>query len=449
MKINILSILVSIFVASLTFTSCLKSDGVSSFETDPTIKSFSFDSIRIDSIKSAVGKDYPFSIDQIGTGDTALIYNTDSLPVNSKISKVKINLTTAGGITYQKNGKDTIWNTTDTLDFTRPVCFTIHAYNSNGTTIKKIYKISINVHKQDPDSLNWGINPYYTGTGIIGKQKSLILNNKIYVFNDDGSAQIKVTSSAMNDGKSWSNLQAIAGINGKADYSSVTSFNNSLYLVSEGNVYSSTNGISWSLVSSLSDKVKTLLVSFDGRLTGIKGVGSETRFCVTTNGQTWENGEVVPAEFPKSNISATSYPLKTNANIHRAILVGDNSALGSADTIATPWSSFDGKDWAALKTDAGYCPKTNNISIIYYNNQFYTFGGSGQNGFKTFYESKDARVWTKVKEKVCFPVSFTGRGDYSYVVDNNNFIWVIWSKTAQTNDEIWKGRINSLGFVTQ
>lgn len=449
MKIHFLSIIVSFFIASLAFTSCLKSDNAIDYVTDPTIKSFSFDSIQIDSTHTALGKDYLFSIDQIGQGDTAFIFNKDSLPVNTKLSKVKVNITTSGQTTYIKHEKDTLLYAKDTLDFTQPICFKIHAVNSDGTVITKIYKISINVHKMDPDSLNWGTNPFYTGTGIIGKQKSLIFNDKVFVFTDDGSTQIKVTSSAISNGKSWTSLQAINGISGKADYSSVASFNNKLYIVADGNVYESVNGTDWAINNGLSDHVKTLLTSFDGRLAGIKTAGSDTKFCVTTDGQSWETGETVPVGFPTTNISATSYSLRTNASIHRAILMGDNTSLGINDTIAVPWSTFDGKEWVDLSTSTDYCPKTSNISIIHYNNKFYAFGGSENTGFNTFYVSEEGRIWKKVEEKVCFPTSFTGRGEYSYVIDSSNYIWIIWSKTSQKNDEIWKGRINSLGFITQ
>lgn len=450
MKIPFLSIIASIFLISLVFTSCLNSDNSAvNYETDPTIKSFSFDSIKIDATHTAIGKKYPFSINQIGDGSTALIFNADSLPVNTNLSKVKINLSTAGGVTYLKNGKDTIYTSTDSINFTSPVTFTIYANNSDGEIIKKIYKISFNVHKQDPDSLNWGKQAFYTGTGLTGKQKSLIFNDKVFVFTDDGSGQVKVTSSAVSDGKNWSFLQTISGIIDKADYSSVTLFKNSLYIVAGGNVYVSTDGTTWTKSNGLSENVKTLLTSFNGILTGIKTVGSDSKFCVTSDGLTWVTGQTVPADFPTTNYSATSYTLRTNANIHRTILIGDNPSLGVNDTIAVPWSTFDGKEWVDLSASTGYCPKTSNMSIIYYNSKFYAFGGKGENGFKTFYASEDARVWKKVEEKVYFPASFTGRGDYSYVIDNNNFIWLIWSKTAQKNDEIWKGRINSLGFIAQ
>ncbi len=448
MKKKFLSIIASIFATSFAFTSCLNSSDAVDYETSPIIQSFSFDSIKVVNAPSAIGKNYPFSIDQIGKGDTALIYNVDSLPVNADLSKVKVNILTAGTATYNKNGKDTIWTSTDSLNFAKPISFTINAYNSDGSIYKKIYKISINVHKLDPDSLNWGKEAFYTGTGITGKQKSLVFNEKVFTFTDDNSGQVKVTFSTLTDGKSWAGLQAISGISEKADYSSVTAYNGSLYIVAEGNVYTSTDGISWTKNNGLSGNVKTLLTSFGGLLTGIETVGTDTKFCFTKDGQSWEVGESVPAEFPTTNISATSYTLKTNPNIQRAILMGDNASLGTKDTIAVPWSTFDGKSWVDLSTDVDYCPKSSNISILYYNNKFYAFGGKGETGFKAFYVSEEGRIWKKIEKKAIFPSSFSGRGDYSTIVDNNNFIWVIWSKTSQNNDEIWKGRINSLGFIS-
>ncbi len=450
MRIPFFSIIVCLFVTSLVFTSCLSSDNaVDNYEIDPSIKSFSFDSIKVASTHSVLGKKYPFAIDQIGDGTTALIYNADSLPVNTKLTKVKINLKTDGAVTYLKNNKDTVYTATDSIDFTNPVTFTILAYNSDGNIVKKIYKISFNVHKVDPDSLNWGAQPFYTGTQITGKQKSIILNNTIFTFSDDGSAQVKMTSTATNNGKSWTALQTLNGIPDKADYSSVTVFSNNIYIIANGNVYISSNGIDWTKNSGLSNSVVSLLTSFNGKLAGIKTVGTDKTFCVTTDGNSWETGNVVPANFPTANYSATSYALKTNSSIYRAILMGDNSSLGTADTIAVPWSTFDGKEWADLSASTGYCPKTSNISVTYYNNKFYAFGGVGSNGFKAFYSSEDGRIWNKVASEVCFPIKFNGRGDYSYAVDSNNFIWLIWSKTALNNDEVWKGRINSLGFVTQ
>lgn len=56
-------------------------------------------------------------------------------------------------------------------------------------------------------------------------------------------------------------------------------------------------------------------------------------------------------------------------------------------------------------------------------------------------------TWKPVSRYVFFPTEFTdlynqADGNYSYVVDKNNFLWIIWSRSG----EVWRGRINKLGF---
>lgn len=459
MKTKFLSIIIGLFATSLAMTSCLSTTDPVSYEVDGTLKAFSFDSIRVDKTHFAVGRKHPFSIQQNGENATSLIYNTNPLPVNADLKKVKVNIATSGLVTYIKNGKDTIWNSTDTLDFTAPVNFTVLAYNSDGTIVKRVYKVSFSKHTQDPDSLNWGTNPYGVNTGVVGKHKSIIYNNNVYTFQDDNSAQVKVSSSDVSDGATWTALSPITGIEGKADYTSVTVFKNKLYILSSGFAYASTDGINWSKQDLLGGDIKNLLVSFDGKLSATKTVSGILKFCVTSDGTTWKLGKDVPRDFPTSNVSATSYSLKTNSNIKTAILVGDRENLlpGETDLIAVPWSTFDGLEWANLPyipkdpTATDYsCPKTKNISIIYYNNKLYTFGGQGATSLDSFYSSEEGIVWKKVTEKVCFPNVFKGRDNYSFVLDSNNFIWMIWSKTGTSGaDNVWKGRINSMNTQIQ
>lgn len=375
------------------------------------------------------------------------------------MKKVKVNITTGGFVTYMKNGKDTIWNSVDSIDFTSPVNFTVLAYNSDGTIVKRVYKISFKKHSQDPDSLNWGTRPYAINTGVVGKHKSVIYKNNVYTFQDDNSAQVKVTSSAEDDGATWTALAPVTGITDKADYSSVTVFNDKLYILSSGFAYTSTDGVNWVKQDLLGGDIKNLLVSFDGKLAATKIVSGVLKFCVTKDGAIWEIGKNVPREFPTANVSATSYALKTNSGIKAAILVGDRENLLSNETdlVAVPWSTFDGLNWADLAyvkkdpTALDYsCPKTKNISIIYYNNKFYTFGGQGTTSFDSFYSSEEGIVWRKVTEKVCFPSVFKGRENYSFVVDGNNFIWMIWSNAGTLGtDNVWKGRLNSMNTLVQ
>lgn len=82
-----------------------------------------------------------------------------------------------------------------------------------------IYKAEINVHKQVPDSLQWS----HRGSSFdntIQAQKAVTLGDYIYVFaqQDNGAA---VTSTHINDGKTWTPLQALPENMQNADYSSV------------------------------------------------------------------------------------------------------------------------------------------------------------------------------------------------------------------------------------
>ena len=94
--------------------------------------------------------------------------------------------------------------------------------------------------------------------------------------------------------------------------------------------------------------------------------------------------------------------------------------------------------------------------MIHYNNKLYAFGGDAQHkgsidAFSKFYVSEDNGIsWTAIKKKIMFPKDFNSlynqaEGNYSCIVDNQNFIWIMWSHS----NEVWRGRINKLGFDKQ
>ena len=65
-----------------------------------------------------------------------------------------------------------------------------------------------------------------------------------------------------------------------------------------------------------------------------------------------------------------------------------------------------------------------------------------------FYTSIDNGItWEKITELAMFPEEFTqlyekAKGNYSWAIDQNHFLWIMWSETG----EVWRGRINKLGF---
>ena len=362
------------------------------------------------------GTKYPFAIDQ----GTRHIYNVDSLPVGTDISKVVVSIKSDGiGIFIVAEDKDSLWNDTDSLNFEKPVQFKVMAMSG---VYGPIYKAEINVHKQVPDSLQWS----HRGSSFdntIQAQKAVTLGDYIYVFaqQDNGAA---VTSTHINDGKTWTPLQALPENMQNADYSSVMAWGNQLYILADNDLYCS--------------------------------IDTNNHFMESTDALVWDTNGEVPANFPKNQLSYTAYPLVTNKFIDRMVLMGENPI--ATDTTSTVWTRLTTEDsWADYPTaayDSFYCPKLANIAMIHYNDQLYAFGGPGKSfgkdipAFSRFYGSTDQGVtWKPVSRYVFFPTEFTdlynqADGNYSYVVDKNNFLWIIWSRSG----EVWRGRINKLGF---
>lgn len=468
MKIKFLS-LISIFICvSSVMTSCLKDDDDSAASSvDATIYSFSINDIKTtiyrdnDTISFTVdGADYPFSIDQ----KSGLIFNSDSLPVHTDISRVSLNITTAGGpVFYQKNGKDTVWSAADSLDFSnsspeKPVIFTVYAPSMQSTTRK--YKVWINVHRQYPDSLEWNRvrGADFPGSSITGKQKAVVLDGTLYVFAQTGSG-VQVTSSPVRDGVNWKPFATLSGIPGAIDYASAIGFDHKLFITAGGKAYTSADGSNWSQLES--PEIRTFITSFsnnpststrlypqDKRLIGISG----DRFIQTSDGINWTFTGTVPGNFPAGNFAATPpYVSDFNPDLERAAVIG---TVANIDTAAVTWTILSSErnyiQLSPSENSKNNCPRLEEISLIHYDGLLYAFGGKGSHdtsikAFQSFYASTDnGLTWNKVTRNLSFPETFLGREEsFSYVVDDDHFIWIMWSRTG----EVWKGRINRLGFI--
>ena len=450
MKLKVLNIIFSLFLAVCTITSCMDLSGEEyEYSSNASITGFAI----TDSIVTVIGTDtttvlgvyYPFIINQ----NEGRIYNADSLPVNTDISKVVVNITADTYYIYVVAAQDSLWESTDTLDFRRPIEFKVLAETG---VFGRTYKAQINVHQQDPDSLVWRKMTSEFASNIQA-QKAVCTNSHIYIFAEQES-QIAMTSSKTSDGKNWTQLATI-NIPVKADYTSVMTWNNTLYILADNQLYTSVNGLDWTKVDTEQTFSKLLANSENNNK--LIGIDTENHYISSKDGIVWEQYDLLPVEFPIGNYTFANYPLGTNPNIDRIVLLGKNEA--STDTTTIVWSQLGSEnEWTPLTYDNNNhgCPKLENATIIRYNNKLYTFGGSGEyNGnvspFNNFFESRDNGIsWRTVTKKVMFPKEFThlyneANGNYSCVIDNKQYIWIIWSQTG----EVWRGRINKMGFKKQ
>lgn len=452
---KILHAIIGVITASFLFSSCLDNDDTTTeYTSDALISSFSINDIETSVasktadgedttlIVTTTGSDYVFTVNQ----NENRIYNSDSLPVGTDISKVTLSLSVIGyAVTYEKNQRDTLWTSNDSIDFTSPVNFKVYAYD--GTT--RSYQAQINVHRQDPDALQWtkmeGSN---FAVGAMYRQKAIAYNNRIYVF-AEGANQAEVTYTEQTDGQNWTALQELAGIEGTADYSSVTVFNGSLYILAQNKLYVSSDGTNWAEAGA--DRTFTrLFAASSTQLYGISG----GNIVASDDASAWTEIGEVTASFPTKNLSFTISTLATNSTIERMTVVGVRDA--ESDTTAVVWSKLSTENrWMPLSQQADNfygCPKLKELAVIHYDGKLYAFGGekdfvsdSPTEAFGVLYQSVDhGLTWKPATGKVMLDEAFAGRSDYfSYVVDNDQFIWILWSGSG----EVWRGKINRLGFA--
>lgn len=444
MRIKFLSVILSFLIVSVAVSSCLDSDENYEFSSDATIHAFALDTVY--------GKNYQFSIDQINR----LIFNEDSLAVGADTIIDRILIKTMDVTGWITSGiEDTLFSIKDSVNLTAAMNndtgmkFKVHA--ADGITVRE-YTLKINVHKQDPDSLVWkpmAEESAVFSTAVNAKaQRSVLLNSDLLVFTANTTAY---KTSTVPYQYNWSPI-SVKNLPSDAKLTSVINFQEKLYMTTQtGDVYSSPDGAAWEKVNGLSNQVVALVACFakndiDNQPPTLAGIQKDSDnnnyFCITTDGLTWERTEAVPAGFPTENIYYTA--LTTDNGVDEVVVTGMPQA---SDEKTTQWFSMNGKSWADLSTGSTpttVCPGMTNPSIMYYGDMFYSFGGK----LDAIYSSIAGIAWYKTKKKFLLPADFKDKGSYSMTVDKNNYIWIVFGGNG-TKNEVWRGRLNRLGFAKQ
>lgn len=486
MKIKFLPLIAVLFAATSIMTSCLDNDVEQiTYTSETSITGFSLGTLNIDRIgKDKNGLDspyvdtldcsnYPFTIDQINR----TITNKDSLPVGTHIDKVITSITyDAGMLGYTPKGSDhdTIWTSTDSIDFTDPVEFKVYAYSG---VEGKPYKVTINVHKQEPDTISWKkFDTQLFKAGSLSEQKAVYANGKVYVFGKNGNGTHIEYSDVANDNPSpW--VPATDKIPSNIDTYSATAWAGNIYFLAGTNskqLYKldvTTDNNEISPVGLNTDTFEKLIGGNDvkNELYAVK----ENKSC-KFNGTTWEE----TGANPFSNLQG-NYPIFTNtiqasynSKITTTIALCNSSKAANDTVLVFSYMSNEANkgEWVSRAQNLPL-PNLENVTMIYYDGKLYAFGGGyGEiKPFSQFYCSTDNGLcWRPVTECMAFPaevpdpenpnreyINFpdlydTHHGNYSCAVTpklenetyRGNFIWIVWE-----DGSICRGRINRLGFT--
>lgn len=398
-----------------------------------------------------------FTIDQVN----GQIFNKDSMPFGTVIDrKIVCNITyelnPSAVEVYQEALKDSTfgWNGTDSLDFSDFVRFIVYSYDGKAS---KTYVVRLNVHRQNPDSMAWTLySEHLAGSGV-QEQKVIVFgdNYRMYVRNADGYS---VYTSPRTGVPEWTGMR-MESLTDRIFYlSQMTAHEGRLYLpASDGSLYHSSDGILWEVWSGAPQVVALLgaleagvQIKRPAALAAVVREGDAWHFAALT-GTEWTKGAAVSERFPTAGFGVVSYEQMYYP--HLTIVAGKDRE-GRLSNAA--WSTMDGLAWTCL-TDAetSYFEPREGVMLTQYDDKLCLIGGidASNKALKDIYWSKDKGVsWTPTDSLKILPEDYRARGYASALTDDDRFLLLFGGKEsndANALEEIWRGRINRLGFAEE
>ncbi len=302
-----------------------------------------FSLAKDDSILRALDSVY-FSIDLID----AKIYNADSLPKGTDITKFIVNVTAPAASAIELSfksrftGNDTTVNITenpgDSINFAAgPVKMTVTSYN--GQT-KRDYDISVRVHTMDADTLYWDRLQQVSFPKAASAQKTVMYGSGPHTLlaGTDGKHYLCTTDSP-EAYDAWHT--AVSSLPSGADISTFSATDNALYIATaDGALYSAADGLTWTPTGA---RMHCLYGGYGSTLLGARRDSDGWKHV------TWPatTERAVPADCPVSGTSQLIIYQTKWSTSDLAIMVGgkDSSGRYSGET----WA-YDGSRWDRISS---------------------------------------------------------------------------------------------------
>lgn len=374
--------------AGLSLSSCLSSDDDTNIEYthDTAITAFSLGTMNryylgktSDGTKDSTyattiaGSNYKFYIDQA----TGKIYNADSLPVGTKISAALASITAKQSspllwVLKGKDNKDSLayYSSSDSVDFSKPK--EIRVYN-NDYSAYRTYTITVNVHKEGPDSFVWHSLAAQNGDlAALAGMKAVSAGNCVYVFGKSNGVT-KIFKTGLNGGAFGNPLTPNVAL-GEDAYKSAIAKNGKLYILNNGAVLKSDDAVNWESVTT------------DASLLQLIGASSNYLYAYTAagiavskdNGASWTPDAMDDkgADFlPTENLSLVVKPVRSVKGAENLLLLGNRKVRENEekDMVATIWTrtvdageATDSYQWNYVEYQphqAGMLPYLNTLQV--------------------------------------------------------------------------------------
>ena len=465
--------------AAFLAASCLGDDDTSdiTYYSDTAITSFSLGTLnrtmytktsdgKRDSsyIGEVDGSEYKFYIDQAGRR----IYNADSLPVRTDNAHVICNIGTKKGglavIEYKNTaGEDSLvyYDSTDSLDFSGAEPLRVRVY-ANDLENYRTYQISVNVHKENPDSMNWHyFDAYEPFTRLDGM--------KAVAFGGSGDAQDRLLLLGRSGGETVvygidadGRCGELSRISGGEAYATAVAKGDSVYATTgDGTIARSADGRAWDVVTVAgSVRPARLMAAGERRLYGTDADGRMVSSAQAGHGWTADGMAADADGLPTGSVSCGTFALKTYGEGERVVMIG-NRATGShpEDSVAMVWSKLEEyaenserHSWMHVNENNGMqLPRLEGLAAAACGDVLVAIGGRGlgtshAKAYSQIYVSQDNGLTWSEDGRFYLPAGFNGTGAAAAMaVDNKGFIWIICGGTG----EVWRGRLNRMGWADQ
>lgn len=415
------------------------------------------------------------------------IFNNDSLPVNIDIRTLKVNLKYASNIhaktdlVYPKDSTEypTEWNETDSVKFFQVKGsdiwypqFKVIAPNTN----ERLYYVTFNIHKQEPDSINWEQIDNFS-LKRAGSTKVILSADKanFIAYTLNSGKVYKYTSPVSNP--KWTEFAT--NLPSTANVQSLHATDKFFVMIANGAAYTSpiADGETWtkqgdykveSIVGILPELVSNRATPLNEFL--ITVYNAETLVYAKTTDfkeidtdivlQSWNENKVLDG-FPIKEYSTMDKVINSNETYLLTVAGKDHTNklvtkpwmiknISLADKTASKPARIDilgGKSYNQIPYEQG-------VTAFWYDDKIQAISSDSL----SLYTSLSGDLWEKanakqkLKAKVGNKEGMEKMNMPSVVVDKDNYMWVFGgvSSTKDSNptysQKIWKGRIHRLGF---
>lgn len=292
-----------------------------------------------------------FTIDQ----DRAIIYNADSLPKGTRVNALLVEFSCASNVSSRefviKNGTklgDTtiVYNSTknDSIDFSGDV--TLRITSADKLHVRD-YKVQLNVHKQDVDTIVWNLSgrrdlPNVTST--LNASKTVVQEDLFLCLVDNNGTYVLSSSEDPHAG-TWN--YTVLSLPFIPNVKSLVATTDALYILDEnGELYKSIDtGESW---TDCGVAWRTLIGGYANRVLGVRNDGGAFMY-----DEYPQRTDFIPTEvdndFPIEDMSPLVMASNEWTSNQQAMFMGGKKQNGSLSNVV--WG-YDGWLWAPLSSES-------------------------------------------------------------------------------------------------